>query len=151
VELNRPPTAASSVGNFELSNARRASVGLSRLQVPSTFGRPAARTTARATSAGELRLVGAGFPLHTFAPAFGGPDPAVIPLFNRVRCVGVGNSVRLGVAPTRDQGTPLWSIDLDGPLLAPLAVVGQPLYLQTIYRDGASVNLSDAVRLVICP
>jgi hypothetical protein len=63
-------------------------------------------------AAGDLRLVGAGFPLHTFATAFGGPDPAVIPLFNGVRCVGVGTSVRLGVAPTRDLGTPLWNLDL---------------------------------------
>ena len=102
-------------------------------------------------SAGDLRVVGAGFPLHTFATAFGGPEPAVIPLFNGVRCVGVGTSVRLGVAPTRDQGTPLWSIDLDGPVLAPLAVIGQPLYLQTIYRDGATINFSDALRLLICP
>jgi hypothetical protein len=30
-------------------------------------------------------------------------------------------------------------------------MAGQPLYLQTIYRDGPPVNFSDAVRLSICP
>jgi hypothetical protein len=102
-------------------------------------------------AAGDLRLVGAGFPLQTFATAFGGPQPAVIPLFNGVRCVGVGTSVRLGVAPTRDQGTPLWNLDLGAWPLATIAMAGQPLYLQTIYRDGPTVNFSDAVRIVVCP
>lgn len=121
---------------------------------PQLGGAPGADLAVEGTSsiaAGDLRLVGAHFPPHTYATAFAGPDFAWIPLFHGVRCVGTSNSVRLDVAPTRDQGTPLWNLDLAAWPLAAVAMAGQPLYLQTIYRDGAGVNFSDAVRIVVCP
>lgn len=121
---------------------------------PQMSGAPGAALRAEGSTsllANDLRIVGAGFPLHTFAAAFAGPDSATIPVGNGVRCVGAGTSARLAVAPTRDQGTPLWSLDLGAAPLAQMAVVGQPLYVQTIYRDGAAMNLSDALRVPICP
>lgn len=122
--------------------------------LPQTSGAPGAGLVAEGSTsiaARDLRLVGEGFPLHTFAAAFAGPDPGVIPFGAGVRCVGVGTSTRLGIAPTRDQGRPVWTLDLGAPPLVQMAVIGQPLYVQTIYRDGGSVNFSAALRILVCP
>ncbi|MEZ6018044.1 MAG: hypothetical protein R3F49_23265 [Planctomycetota bacterium] len=122
--------------------------------LPQSTGAPGADLAAvgsASISTNDLRLIGSGFPLHTFAAAFAGPDSATIPIGAGVRCIGVGSSVRLAVAPTRDQGAPLWSLDLQGFPLLQLAVAGQPLYVQTIFRDGATFNLSDALRIDLCP
>jgi hypothetical protein len=121
---------------------------------PQSTGAPGAAISALGStsiSARDLRLVGAGFPTHTFAWAFAGPDVATIPIGIGVRCIGVGTSRRLALAPTRDQGAPQWALDLGAAPLAQLAVAGSPLYVQTIYRDGPNINLSDALRLAICP
>jgi hypothetical protein len=117
-------------------------------------GAPGAALAAHGTTslaARDLVIEGAGFPTHTFAAAFAGPDAATFPIGIGVRCIGAGTSVRLAVAPTRDLGAPFWNVDLGAPPLAQMAVVGQPLYFQTIFRDGPTVNLSDALRFEVCP
>ena len=121
---------------------------------PLSTGAPGAELDAQGTTsvtARNLILAGSGFPAHTFAAAFAGPDPATIPIGIGVRCIGAGTSVRLAVAPTRALGEAFWDLDLGAAPLAQLAVVGRPLYVQTIFRDGASMNLSEALRLEICP
>jgi hypothetical protein len=121
---------------------------------PLSTGAPGARLEASGTTsvtARDLVVTGTGFPTHSFAAAFAGPDAATIPIGNGVRCIGAGTSVRLAVAPTRALGEAFWNLDLGAAPLAQIAVVGQPLYVQTIFRDGASMNLSDALRLEVCP
>jgi hypothetical protein len=121
---------------------------------PLSTGAPGAELEARGTtsvSARDLVIEGSGFPTHTFAAAFAGPDAATFPVGIGVRCIGPGTSVRLAVAPTRTLGVPFWNLDLAAAPLAQIAVVGQPLYFQTIFRDGPAMNLSEALRLEICP
>jgi hypothetical protein len=121
---------------------------------PLSSGAPGAELTVRGTtsvSARDLVVEGSGFPTHTFATVFAGPDTATLPIGIGVRCIGAGTSVRLAIAPTRDLGAPLWSLDLGAAPLVQLAVVGQPLYVQAIFRDGAFMNFSEALRLELCP
>ncbi|QDV05112.1 hypothetical protein Poly30_06070 [Planctomycetes bacterium Poly30] len=98
---------------------------------------------------GPVLLRGTGFPANGFAFAFAGPDPGVIPIGHGIRCIGVGTSVRVSLAPTRDLGTPVWSLDPNAGNFAQMAMLDVPIYVQTIFRDGPTINLSDA--LVFCP
>ena len=99
----------------------------------------------------NLRMRGAGFPTSVFAAPFAGPAPGTITIGLGIRCIAGGSSVRLPIAPTRGTGTPHWTLALGEAPLNQIAMVGAPLYIQTIFRDGNSVNLSAAMRLVICP
>ncbi len=121
---------------------------------PLSTGAPGATLSlsGSASLAGDgLLMRGAGFPTSVFAAPFAGPAPGQIPIGIGMRCIGASSSVRLPIAPTRDNGTPRWTFDLDGAPLSQIAIAGAPLYIQTIFRDGNSVNLSSAIRLVVCP
>ena len=100
--------------------------------------------------ANDLRLEGAGFPAHTFAVGLIGSRTGILPAGRGIRCVQTGMSVRMPVAPTRANGTPVWSLDLTDPMVAPMVQVGLPLFIQTIYRDGSSFNFSEAIRVDVC-
>ncbi|MEM6675209.1 MAG: hypothetical protein AAF726_20340 [Planctomycetota bacterium] len=100
--------------------------------------------------AANLTLRGEGFPSNSFAAAFAGPAIGTITVGIGTRCISGAGSVRLPVAPTRDFGRPVWMLDLSAEPLAPIAIIGQPLYVQTIFRDGALVNASVAIELVPC-
>jgi hypothetical protein len=99
----------------------------------------------------DLVLKGTGFPPHTYALAFAGPDTDNAPLGQGRLCVNLATSVRLAVAPTRALGRPHWSLDLGAAPLSQVALVGRPLYVQAMFRDGASINSSAALRVDVCP
>lgn len=92
---------------------------------------------------GPVLLEGSGFPANGFALAFAGPDPGMIPIGHGLRCIGGGSSVRLSLAPTRDTGTPVWTLDAGVGNFTQMAMLDVPIYVQTIFRDGPSINLSD--------
>lgn len=115
---------------------------------PLVGGGPGAELTlsgSASIAAGDLELRGVGFPAHTFAFAFAGSAPESIPIGAGVRCISPIGSRRLWIAPTRAAGTPRWSLDLGAGPIVDVATVGMPLYLQTIFRDGPTVNLSSTL------
>jgi hypothetical protein len=101
-------------------------------------------------AAGDLRLRGEGFTPNTFAAPFAGTEIGTIPVGVGVRCIGASGSVRLPIAPTRDLGAPVWTLDLGAAPLATIAMAGQPLYVQAIYRRGVTVDMSTAIELAPC-
>lgn len=98
-----------------------------------------------------MRIEGSGFVPHTFASGFIGPETAILPAGNGTRCIaGGGTSRRLDVAPTRQNGTPVWNLSPTSPAYGAMIQAGQPVFVQTYYRDGGSFNFSEALRVDIC-
>ena len=110
-----------------------------------------AATGELSTTSTDMRIVGSGFVPHTFAAGFIGPETAILPIGMGTRCIaGNGTSRRLPVAPTRDNGTPIWTLDPADPVYGMLMQAGQPFFVQSMYRDGASVNFSEGLRIDLC-
>ena len=97
--------------------------------------------TAQSPATRNLRLLGSGFRPHTFASGFVGPETAILPAGNGVRCIAAGSSLRLTSAPTRENGTPRWTLDLTYPAMAPMIGIGEPFSVQALYRDGVHDQL----------
>lgn len=116
---------------------------------------------ARMTSSGSTSITTNDFVLRAFAlpPGtngrfFFGPNPTLAPFGNGFRCVG-SPSARLPVVAVDGTGNAAQAFDVSG--VAPVGsfTPGAVIYAQFWYRNvlggGAGFNLSDALRVVLCP